>query len=135
MGEDPSKQSFRKLSNQMDAVIDEMMGRPYLRYCPTNAWQPDVNLYEKDGEFLVCIDLPGMRKEDFDISAQDNVLMIRGSRPRPLPTDGGDELRVHLMEINSGDFCREVEIPASVRHDDINAEYRDGLLWIRLPRS
>lgn len=135
MGGDAPGKPFGKFPDHVNSVIDEMLRRPYTRYCPLNAWQPDVNLYETADRYIVCVALGGMRKEDFDVTVQSDLLMIRGVRPRPLPPDAPGDLRVHLMEINSGEFCREVEIPSIVRQDEITAEYRDGLLWISLPKS
>ena len=125
---------FGDIPNQIDSMIDDMLGRSFTRFCPVSAWQPAVNLYETAHAYVVCVDLSAMREQDFDIVAHQNSLVIRGKRPRPLPRAERSEVRVHLMEINSGEFCREVEIPCMVRQEDINAEYREGLLWITLPK-
>jgi HSP20 family molecular chaperone IbpA len=54
-------------------------------------------------------------------------------------TDGTDtasvRIRMHLMEIDHGSFARDVELPADVHHEQINARYRDGILWIELPKK
>jgi len=133
-GGEPTK-PFEKLSQQVDAIIDEMFGKHYARFCPVNPWQPDVNLYENDKAYIVCVDLGGMTEQDFDVSVQSGVLLIRGERARPLPATSPSETKVHLMEINTGGFSREVEIPSRVQHERISAEYRDGLLWITLPKT
>lgn len=134
MRDESGSGAFGKLSDQFSAMIDDMLGRPYTRYCSVNAWQPELNLYEGEDAYLVCVDLSGMKQEHFDVNVQSNVLIIRGSRPRPLPPRPAGRLSVHMMEINSGDFCREVQIPSKVRQEAIDAEYRDGLLWIKLPK-
>lgn len=126
---------FGSIPKQIDTVIDEMLGKSFTRFCPISAWVPSVNVYENETSFVVCVDLSGMKKADFNLAAQSNTLVLRGKRPRPLPADGGSEARVHVMEINSGEFCREVEIPSSVKQDSISATYRDGLLWITLPKA
>lgn len=122
------------LPSQMDWILDEMLGRPFTRFCPVNAWRPSVNVYGTDDAFVVCVDLAGMQQGDFDVTVQQNTLVIKGTRPRPAPPGEG-EFRVHLMEINAGDFCRFVDIPASVQQAKISAEYINGILRITLPRS
>lgn len=133
MSGDPAGGSER--SNPMAAIVEELVGWKHTRFCPVNTWQPDVNLYEARDAFLVCVDVSGMHATSFDVTVNSSTLLIRGRRQRPLPPGSAGDLRVHLMEINNGDFCREVEIPASVRQADIAAEYRDGLLWITLPKA
>lgn len=134
MASDFSGGPMGELPAQMDWILDEMLGRPFTRFCPVNAWQPAVNLYETETNFIVCVDLAGMGKKDFDVSVQQNVLVIRGTRQRP--TCGPDEAkyRVHLMEINAGDFCRTVDIPSSVEQEKIGADYSEGMLRITLPK-
>lgn len=123
------------IPSQMDWIFDEMLGRPFTRFCPVNAWRPAVNLYETPATFVVCVDLSGMQQKDFDVSVQQGMLVIRGTRRRPSPGADGEEFRTHVMEINTGDFYRVVEIPASVRQADIEADYREGLLRITLPKA
>jgi HSP20 family molecular chaperone IbpA len=95
------------------------------------AWLPLVNLYELDEEFLVCVDLAGTQRDEIDVAVKDGVLRVAGCRRDPLP--GGK--RVHLLEIDEGFFCREVEIPASVVIDRIEATYEEGFLWVHLPKG
>jgi len=127
---------FEDIPNPIHSVIDELLRRgQYTRFCSSNAWQPDVNLYETADSYLVCCDLAGMKKAEIEVTVHENRLVVRGQRLRPLPPGGTDQLRVHVMEINAGEFSREVEIPEMVRQDAISAEYRDGLLWVTLPKQ
>jgi HSP20 family molecular chaperone IbpA len=54
-------------------------------------------------------------------------------------TDGPEtpnvRVRMHLMEIDHGSFARDVELPQNVHHEQINARYRDGMLWVVLPKK
>jgi HSP20 family protein len=64
---------------------------------------------------------------------------LRGNRAVPMWTEGTENtnmrVRMHLMEIDHGSFARDVELPEDVHRDHINAHYRDGMLWIELPRK
>lgn len=116
--------------------MDPLKG--YYTFRPGEAWAPNVNLYENESVYLVCVDLAGVDKQKIDIEMVDQKLAIRGTRHVPMPeAPAGCEsarVRVHLMEIDHGAFVREVEIPKDVQRDKVNASHRNGLLWIELPK-
>jgi HSP20 family protein len=132
---------FGNLARQMNKLIDQMH-RGYSTYAPGEVWTPSVNLYEIETGYVVCVDLAGVNKEKIDITVDQNVLKLRGHRTVPTNSEenaGGDSphrrIRVHLMEIDHGSFSREVELPLDVRQEQIAAHYKDGLLWIELPKK
>ena len=117
-------------------------------------WTPNVNLYENSTSYLVCVDLAGVEKEKIDVEVADQRLKLRGVRAVPqceegMEGRGGEEreatctpaatgtakrIRVHLMEIDHGAFAREVELPPDADRESITANYRNGLLWIEIPK-
>jgi HSP20 family protein len=123
----------------------EQMQKGFFNFCPNETWTPNVNLYENDVAYVVCVDLSGVDKEKIVVEVADQKLTLRGARLVPtLPElEGGispvgephPKLRVHLMEIDHGPFCREVELPADVDRERITAAHRNGLLWIELPKK
>jgi HSP20 family protein len=128
---------FSGMARQMGKIIDQIQ-RGYYNFSPGETWTPNVNLYETDTGYLVCVDLAGIEKEKIDITVEDHMLKIKGHRTVPVSADGDiqqQRMRVHLMEIDHGSFSREVELPHNVIHDKINAQYRNGLLWIELPKK
>ena len=110
-------------------------------------WTPNVNLYENRTSYLVCVDLAGVDKEKIDVEVVDQRLKLRGVRPVPQCEESEPEppgaaapgttrrIRVHLMEIDHGAFAREVELPADADRESITANYRNGLLWIEIPKK
>ena len=132
----------------MNKVL-EQMNKGYYGFHPVETWTPAVNLYETAEQYLVCVDLAGVDKQKIDITVQGQQLTFRGTRVVPTlpPAEDGDgehaaedssqqhRVRVHLMEIDHGAFSRDVELPEDVQADQINAIYRNGLLWIELPRK
>jgi HSP20 family protein len=107
-----------------------------------DTWTPNVNLYEAAGSYFVCVDLAGVEKEKIDVEVANQRLTLRGNRQVPTPDEVGGEaesgsrrLRVHLMEIDHGTFTRVVELPADANHAGITANYRQGMLWIEIPRN
>ena len=138
---------FSNLGRRANKITDPLMQKGYFNFCPSETWTPAVNLYEHDDAYLVCVDLAGVDKEKIDVEVQDNQLTLRGTRHVPMRDDdhraahgpdapaGGRRPRVHLMEIDHGAFCRQVELPEDVLRDQITAQYVNGMLWVEIPKS
>ena len=139
-------QPFRNLTSQMGKLMDQLQ-KGYYNFVPGEIWTPNVNLYETDSDYHVCVDLAGVDKEKIDISWVEQRMMIRGQRLVPrcpshqqaAEASAGDaeqmRMRVHLMEIDHGAFAREVELPPDVDKEGIVARYVEGMLWIDLPKK
>ena len=131
---------FGNMARQMNKMLDQMH-KGYFGFAPSETWTPNVNLYENDESYMVCVDLAGVEKDKIDVVVQDGRLRLRGTRPVPQCPYGQDEhgnakrVRVHVMEIDHGAFSREVELPLDVDKDRITAVYREGMLWIELPKK
>jgi HSP20 family protein len=127
---------FGNMSPQV-AKMMEQLNKGYFGFMPNEVFIPNVNLYETEADYRVCVDLAGVDKEKIDITVVDQRLTIRGQRPVPqcITEPEQHRLRVHLMEIDHGAFAREVELPHDVVKERITARYLDGLLWIELPKK
>lgn len=133
---------FGQFAREMSRMLDRA-NKGYSTFYPGESWQPNVNLYETAEAYLACVDLSGVDKEKVELHLVDNArLVLRGNRdvPRcPANIDDCEGLhtraKIHLMEIDHGPFQREVELPANVQHEKINAAYRNGMLWIEIPKT
>jgi HSP20 family protein len=129
-------QPFQHLTRQTNKMMEQLQKGFFY---PGENWTPSVNLYETSGTYLVCVDLAGVDKEKIDVEVIDQRLKLRGARAVPSYTspagDPAEKIKVHLMEIDHGAFSREVEIPADANRHQISATYRNGLLWIEIPKS
>jgi HSP20 family protein len=136
---------FQNLVRQANKLMDQMQ-KGYFNFYPGETWTPNVNLYETDDSYQVCVDLAGVDKDKIEVQVADNRLTLRGARPVPTYEDahagepgvgdpGSRRPRVHLMEIDHGAFSREVELPVNARRDRIRASYRNGMLWIEIPKT
>lgn len=134
---------FGNISRQMNKLMDQMQ-KGFFTFSPNETWTPNVNLYESETSYVVCVDLSGVVKEDIDIQVHHQIMTLKGRRDvpaQPPELTGAAEgsapqrCRVHLMEIDHGQFSREVELPRDIESDQINAIYRNGLLWIDLPKK
>jgi HSP20 family protein len=131
---------FQHISRNVNKIVEQMQ-KGYFNFRPNDTWAPNVNLYETEDVYLACIDLAGVDKDKIDIELADNRLTIRGAREVPTfdePESASQErgkIRVHVMEIDHGGFYREVELPEHVEREKIAAHYRNGLLWIEIPKK
>lgn len=131
---------FMNLARQMGKLADQIH-KGYYNYNPGETWAPNVNLSETEASYLVCVDLAGVDKDKIDLTVVNHRLKLRGFRHAPTHPDAHEsettcrQVRVHLMEIDHGSFVREVELPQDVDHEKILATYRDGMLWIELPKT
>ena len=130
LAQEPSFGMARHMARMMD-----QMQLGFFEYSPAQNWTPNINLYEADTAYLICVDLAGVEKEKIDLTVSEGVLRFRGQRAAPeAPCDGGSRCRIHLMEIDHGCFSREMELPADADHAGITASHDNGLLWIRIPK-
>lgn len=113
---------------------DSVVSASYLRYHTHKAWSPAINLYETNDSYCIVADLAGVNASEIDIRVEDKKLIIRGQRPVPQMCKPSEHLRLHLMEIDHGRFVRTVEVPPGVKVTNIEAFYRSGYLWVRLPK-
>lgn len=93
-------------------------------------WSPSVDITENDNEFLIKAELPEVKKEDIKVDVNNGVVTLSGERK----SETRDE-KEHRIERFYGSFSRSFTLPESVREDDINAENKDGMLYLHLPKS
>lgn len=127
--------NFSKLGDHMRSMLDEMQGRNYFRSSAPDMFQPSVNLYETSKSYHICVELAGMHREDIDLRVDDGRLCIRGQREKPAVPGGDANVGVALMEIDSGRFQRKLPFPEDAQLDGMTALYKNGLLWITIPRT
>lgn len=92
-------------------------------------WVPVADVYEHAEEYVVAMDLPGIDREALEINLEDQRLVISGTRV----TGNGDKTHTRI-ERPQGKFNRSFGLPPAVDHRLIEAEYKDGVLYLRLPK-
>ena len=121
------------IARQMGKWVDQVLGQSYHKYCPGETWKPAVNIYEDERQYVIVADLAGMKAADVDLRAEVGKLVISGERAVPHFETKGD-VRLHTMEIDHGRFCRAVNLPEDADIEAIEALYRNGYLWIQVPK-
>lgn len=95
-------------------------------------WAPPMDVYEDKDHLIVKAELPGMRKEDIDISLHEGSLLICGERKEESQDDQADASR---SERFFGRFQRSLELPKPVDPNKVSASYKDGILTVTLPKT
>ena len=96
----------------------------------SSAWSPPTDVYETEDDYVVRVELAGMRDADFEVALEDGFLVITGSRP-----DIQERRAYHQMEIRFGRFSTAVGLPGPVDVEKSRAEYLDGFLTVVLPKT
>ncbi len=93
-------------------------------------WAPDVDVYRQDDHLVVEADLPGVSKEDLEVTIDEGMLTIKGKRKSESEVKEEDYFRV---ERSSGEFYRRVTLPYEIAPESVVARFQDGILKVELP--
>ena len=129
-----------KETSQIDAVFlathktDEIQfldaGKQWKLNIRNHAWRPPTDIYETDDWLIVRVEIAGMQENDFEISLTGRNLTIHGIRP-----DLAEKRAYHQMEIHSGEFLLELEMPLPIISDQVQAVYQNGFLRVVIPKA
>jgi len=95
-------------------------------------WVPALDVYEDKDGVTVKAEIPGMKREDIDVSLHDGALTISGERKSETKHE---EAEVYRSERFMGRFQRTLTVPMPVKSDGVKANYKDGILTVTLPKS
>jgi len=127
---------FWQLSTLRDE-IDRLFEAPLDEFTRSSqqflsGWIPAVDMYEDKDNFVVRAELPGMKKEQIDISLHEGVLSLSGERQND---EANKDAEVYRSERFTGRFQRTITLPAAVQADKVSAAYKDGMLVVTLPKT
>lgn len=95
------------------------------------AWSPSVDIFEDQDRLIVEAELPGMKREDFEISVENNILTLKGERKFEKKTEGDN---YHRVERSYGSFTRQFTLPQTITADGATADFDNGVLRVALPK-
>lgn len=125
---------------EMERMFGRMMGRPFprgwlepLRFeWPTLEEQlPRVDVLDRDREVVVRAEVPGVARENLEVTMSGNTVTFRGTRRHEEEREEGE---YHYRETSRGEFCRTLTLPADVDSDHARATYKDGMVELVLPK-
>lgn len=127
---------MRRLSDDMERIVEETWGaRRFPRLfraleMPDTRWTPNIEAFERKGEFVVRAELPGMTKENVKIEVSDGELVIQGERKEEKEQK---QKGYYASECSYGAFYRALPLPDGVKVDEAKATFKDGILEIAMP--
>ena len=101
----------------------------------TRVWVPAIDVVEKKDAYLLYAELPGVDASAVEISFEQNVLTLKGTKASSIETAKDGEVRVYAAERITGSFERSVRLPEFVDSEKIQAEFVNGLLTVTVPKA
>ena len=128
---DPFRE-LRSLQDEMTRLFSGVMPANFNREEMTHgAWAPSVDIYEDKEHLILEAELPGMSRDDFEISVENNVITLRGERRFEKKTEGDN---YHRVERSYGTFTRSFTLPQTVTAEGAAADFENGVLRVSLPK-
>ena len=132
----PTMPASSRLLFEFERLLETNFGLQTIRgdaHPTLNEWSPTADIHETEAALNFAVELPGIASDQVQVTAEENVLTIRGTRsPRH---EGKIGARFHLIERHDGTFVRRFQLPLNVNASMITAEYANGLLELRVPRA
>lgn len=140
----PEKQShytspFDEMEKMMSHFFDRGWPSPF--HFPRSMWPdfkppfegrtPKVDIINRDKEIIVKAELPGVKREDLDVTVTDDTLTIKASTKHEEEKEDGE---YHRKELSTGSFLRSIQLPSNVDASKTVATFKDGLLKLTLPK-
>lgn len=122
---------IRKQAPFFPSLIDDFINQDWNLKTPSSTTLPAVNIKDLEAQFEIELAVPGMKKSDFEIEVEDGLLSISSSLEEEQVTEKGKFTR---REFSYNSFKRTFTIPESLDPSNIEAQYSDGVLQLRLPK-
>lgn len=123
----------------IDSMFDEsflrpfsLLGRSLMRTAAMSDVIPSVDIFDDDGEIVMKAELPGMKKEDIDVTLTDSSITLSGEKKMENEIKKKD---YYKWERSYGSFCRTFELPSEVVPGKVKSSFKDGILEVRMPKS
>ena len=123
---------LRSLQEEVNRLFTGNMARSFDEEgIARGSWSPSVDIYENKDQIVLEAELPGMKREDFDLSVENNTITLRGERHFEKKDDSDN---YHRVERAYGSFTRSFTLPNTVTAEGATAEYTNGVLRVTLPK-
>jgi HSP20 family protein len=124
--------AYRDPFEQLQNELDRMLGAAFGSVGSAGGLYPPVNVFDAADAFVIKAELPGVTPEQVQIEVENDTLTLRGERAFSEPSG---EAAYHRRERGAGQFRRVVRMPGRLDSEGAKAEYRDGVLTVRVPKA
>jgi HSP20 family protein len=118
------------LRREIDRLFDDTFGRGD----GVSAWSPAVDIRETDQEMVLELEVPGIKPEQVELTAENGVLTVKGEK-KSERKEGDENDRYHVVERSYGNFMRSFQLPQGIDETKIEADYNNGILSIHIPKA
>ena len=118
----------------LNRVLDEALASSFNGTPESRSWVPALDVVERHDAYLIALEIPGCDPASIDISFEQNVLTVRGSKPMGFELGKDNDFRVYSAERVVGNFERSVRLPEFVEGEKITAEFLHGVLFLTVPK-
>ncbi len=130
--EDPFTGFQREMNRMFDSFFRDFGLAPSTAGEGLAEFEPRVNVKEKKDKIEVTAELPGMKEDDVELSLDGNNLVLKGEKKHERESE---EEGYHFVERSYGSFYRRIPVPAEIDEDNVEAEFKDGILNVSLPKT
>lgn len=102
--------------------------------CPsssTGPWEPNTDIFETPDTVYIVIEVPGVERSNLDLKMKNSILYINGFRKPARPEI---DITYHQLEVHYGNFEKQIPLPESLEHNEINAQLSEGILEIQISK-
>lgn len=137
----PAFETMSRLERDMERMFHEFWRRPFLSLWDHElSWpgrmpslqMPAMDVYEDKDEVVVKAEVPGLSKEDLDVTLTESTLTLKGEKKQE---EEVKEKNFYRNERSTGSFVRTIDLPTDVKTDQTKATFKNGVLEIRLPKT
>ena len=128
----PRHPSIWNWPREMDRLMNSTLHRRWANSAERD-WMPDVDVEERENDYLVSMDIPGVDKKDVHVTVEGNLLSIKGERKYERTED--EDGRCYCSERMFGTFSRSFTLSKKIDSSRINAKHKDGVLTVTLPKA
>lgn len=127
----------RSLGSSLDRMLtlNRAFDQAFNGVAGSRVWVPALDVAERGDAYVIHAELPGVAPDQVDVSFEQNVLTIRGTKPASFDVAGEGELRMFAAERVHGSFERSVRLPEFVDAEHIDASFTNGLLTVTVPKA
>src|ERR1051325_1620824 len=123
-------QELTSWHRDIDELFNRFFGGTETDLGSVRSWTPALETFQKDGQYIIRADLPGIDPKQVDVSIADDVLTIKGERRR---SNEVNEKDYHYRETSYGSFERQLGLPKGVDREKMSARYENGVLEVSVP--
>ncbi len=123
---------MRDMDRWMEGFFNEGVPSLGRSFFPRWATFPAIDMYEEKNHFIIKVEVPGVEKDDINVTVADNALLIRGETKKE---ETAKEQDYYYSEFRYGGFSRSIPLPAGVKTEEIKATFKNGVLRLEVPKQ